>query len=170
MSKKLVIGLVAGAVTVGGIVIANCVSKDKKRKSKLEKVEEVYSVDTDFVPVKDMTSTRYSVKKVLDDLVPDKELPENKKATNFIDVYSYKGKEVFRYTYTTTDTVMTGVTTRGDAVLSSAYTVNVEFELVDNTLAKYADYYYAYMNIGYKVKIKESENWLDEFIGKIAYL
>ena len=62
MSKKLVVGLVAGAVTVGGVAIATCINKGKQRKSKLEEVKEIYSSDEEFVPIEKMTKTRYTIK------------------------------------------------------------------------------------------------------------
>lgn len=166
MNKKLVVGLVTGAVTIGGVVIAHCVSKSKARKTKLEEVKEVYSSDEDFVSIDDMEVTRYSLKKVLDDIVPDKVLPDKKRSNNFVEIYKYQGKEVFSYIYTTEDLVVTGITTSGEAVISSCMKVNTEFELVDHKYSKYANYYYAYLNIGYNVKVKESENWVDDFLEK----
>ena len=166
MSKKLVVGLVAGAVTVGGVAIATCINKGKQRKSKLEEVKEIYSSDEEFVPIEKMTKTRYTIKKVLDVLVPDKVLPDKKRSNNFIEIYSYDGKEVFSYIYITDELFVSGITTSVSAVISSCMKIDTGFELDDIAYSKYAKYYYAYLNIGYNVKVKESENWVDDFLEK----
>lgn len=144
--SAIIVGCIGYTVTntIGGKI-------NLKRCAKLLKES-----DSSFIDPKDMTVKRYKVKSLIDHYEKKKEV-NNKllkvlyKFFNHIDVYSYKGKEIFAFTRSTDYSY--------DLVEKHVY-----FNLIDKSMQKYEKFYLAYSCNKANVKNIEAYKWAKNFL------
>lgn len=168
---KKTAAIAAGAIGIGALgltyaaiwgFVAYAVGKTVKDavigKKNLKKcISLIKDSDSDFIDPKDMQVKRFKVKKLINSIEKDKEVDKFKKVLtglgDYIDVYSYNGKEIFSYS----------------VIREGGYNVTInklQFNMIEKSLKKYEMFYLAYVCDKSGVKNFEAYNWCKDFLEK----
>ena len=162
--------LATATIAVMGLV-AYSVIKTKKGNDKIKKCASILKeTEKSFIDPKDMTVKRYKLSPSLTDptgKTRGKEITNKllqKLADRHMDVYSYKGKEIFSYISDYDDEIGTTLSTNGALGISASHDNKFYFNLIDNSLSKFETFYLAYATNKAKFKQAAAWNWAEDFI------
>ena len=115
--------------------------------------------NADFINPKDMKIERYPIKKILSKIEKseDKEAGNIRKVLlkiggNYLDIYTYRNKPIFSSIRTT------------DMLNSDTIEKKIYFNMIDESLAKFKEFYLAYVAKKQGVRVKEAYNWASDFL------
>lgn len=139
------VGYAIAKTISGEINMSRCTKLLKEKKS-------------NFIDPKDMTVKRYKINRLITKIDKKKEVknPALKvlyKLGDYMDVYSYKGKDIFAFSKT----------------MDRGYYVDVSklyFNMIDSSMSEFEMYYLSYACKKARVKVKEAYNWAKDFLKK----
>ena len=165
----LMLGIL-GALTAG--IVVSCIKSSIDYRLNMKKADQILSLEKGFLsPKKDLTRRIYKAKKVLDRLESDgHEISKFARLfyNHVIIVYFHKDKPIFTYAVSVDTRIRPGIVAYSDGGLGLSANITrskkFTFGMIDKSMAKYEDYYFAFSCLKEGMQASETARWAKKFV------